>query len=105
MERKYEFIAVDKVIEYAMQQGIKLRRGDFALSSRSQSNYGMLNMIYGDVHFLNGETGVNVILRPVNRWKNLLNKKRNYFLIIPMQGLSEGMLSFSFHIESWIYLN
>lgn len=96
MDRKYEFIAVDKVIEYAMQQGIKLRRGDFALSSRSQNNYGMLNIIYGDMHFLNGETGVNVILRPVNRWKNLLNQKKELFLNYSNARLIKGEIVFQF---------
>lgn len=76
-ERKLKLIAVDKTIEYALQQGIKLRRSDFELELDYTSKE--LNLVQIN-HMLSGEQGVSVILRAVNRWKSMLLKKKESFL-------------------------
>lgn len=76
-ERKLKLIAVDKTIEYALQQGIKLRRSDFELGLEYTSKE--LNLVQIN-YMLSGEQGISVILRAVNRWKSMLLKKRESFL-------------------------
>lgn len=77
--KQLKTIAVDKVIEYALQQGIKLRRRDFVFDSTEDSVEKELNFV-SDGWTLKNEKGITVIIRNVNRWKALLAKKKECFL-------------------------
>jgi len=91
-KREYKRIAVDTVITYAMEQGVKLRRSDFSLDGKKFTG----NLV--DCYRWNEEEHytVRVFISREGRWAAQLKKAEEGFLNYVNARVTKNGISFSF---------
>lgn len=100
-ERELRLTAIDTVIKYSAEQGVKLRRLDFG--GVEEDSWKMVGNAYNDVYILRDGQGapksVTVKVSYTGRWEKQLKAAKDRFLNYFNARLEERHLSFSFTVN------